>query len=416
MQRDRQPRREPAPQPIPVDVAFLPERNKLGAIVKEMHRTRKAYPIMELASLFIAKADHHLLKLQLSAGREGDGDPTLFQCKANGLVSSDQAGLVKHLMLHHLEDFYDVEVEEGEAPTGNFVCVGRCRITREILGPPNHHGFQARIQQMVTTRFPGMTADDYRQKVEIVHDLELVEQWKNENRLQKTYKVKKRKSTSDSAEGEEPEDTRERMTEEQARRHFQAQLVPKLIQSCRRAIVPARVAQSIPDPALKREIREAWQKESRFPLSLNLAMRPAFRHMRLHIFKVNRKDAFVTAVHPRPLDSGAAIETIRAEMEFLREHPGCTRQDLVDGLQPGNDPNSAEVTDVLNNLRWLIDRGHVIEFYNGRLSVPTAMRAPESRGQQHRRRRHRRGEGKPPGDHEARRESPGDGASGASNA
>jgi len=372
--RNRRPTREPVSPPLPVDIAFLPDRNKLNAMVKEMHRTRKAYPIMDLASLFIGKPDHHLLKIQVRNGKESRDDTTLFQFKPNGLVCSDRTRLIQHLVSHHLDDFYDVEVEEGEAPAGNFVCVGRCRLSGEILGPPNYHGFQARIQKMVSTRYSNMTADAYRAKVEMVHDPELVEQWKNENRLHKKYRMKEKAPSGDELEGEEKEDTREVFTEEQAGRHFQEEVLPKLIHTCRRAIVPAKVALNIPDPGLKREIRDAWQKESRFPLSLNFAMRPAFRHMRMHIFKVNKKDAFVTAVHPRPLDPGAAIETIRDEMTFLRDHPGCTRQEMVDGLRPGSDPNSPEVTEVLNNLRWLIDRGHVIEFYNGRLAVPTASR------------------------------------------
>jgi hypothetical protein len=385
--RDRRPKREPVAPPIPVEIAFLPDRNKLSAMAKEIHRTRKAYPIMELASLFIGKPDHHLLKIQLRSDQESRGELSLFQFKPNGLISTDRSQLIQHLVSHHLNDFYDVEIEEGDAPAGNFVCVGRCRLSGEILGPPNYHGFQARIQKMVSTKFSNMTADAYRAKVEIVHDPELVEQWKNENRLHKRFRIKEKNPAVDETDGEEKEDTREVLTEEQASRHFQEQMIPGLIQTCRKAIVPAKAALNIPDPGLKREIRDAWQRESRFPLSLNFAMRPAFRHMRMHIFKVNRKDAFVTAVHPRPLDPGAAVETIRAEMTFLRDHPGCTRQEMVDGLQPGSDPNSAEVTEVLNNLRWLIDRGHVIEFYNGRLAVPTAARASVPGGDRGRRKR-----------------------------
>ena len=394
--RDRRPKREPVAPPIPVEIAFLPDRNKLNAMVKEMHRTGKAYPIMELASLFIGKPDHHLLKIQLRNDKESRDGLNLFQFKPSGLISTDRERLIQHLVRHHLDDFYDVEVEEGEAPAGNFVCVGRCRITGEILGPPNYHGFQARIQEMVSTKFSNMTADAYREKVEIVRDPELVEQWKNENRLHKKFRIKEKTPAGGEADGEEKEDTREVMTEEEARRHFQDEVIPSRIQASRRVIVPAKAALSSPDEGLKREIRDAWQRENRFPLSLNFAMRPAFRHMRMHIFKVNRKDAFVTAVHPRPLDPGAAIETIRAEMAFLRDHPGCTRQELVDGLQPGNDPNSAEVTEVLNNMRWLIDRGHVIEFYNGRLAVPTAARASDKGGDRDRSRRQRRPRRKPP--------------------
>ena len=48
---------------------------------------------------------------------------------------------------------------------------------------------------------------------------------------------------------------------------------------------------------------------------------------------------------------------------------------------PGIREDAPEVTEVLSPLRWLTERGHVVEFSNGTLSVPTSRRpAPPSLG------------------------------------
>jgi hypothetical protein len=420
-----------------VDVRFLPDRQKLGAMVREMQDDQKAYPIMELASLFIQKADHYLVKMEAREPREGEVAVRLYQFTPSQAVFTSRERLTQYALANHLDDHFEVEETEGPAPIGNFQCVCRCTMTGTLLGPPNYHGTQARIQQMVTTRFPRLGIEEYRTRIETIRDPELVEQWKQESRVQKRYRLKTAKppaaqhadppaaeppvpepdepaelpdpapvvesdagtiamesppapdledptaevpATAEYAPGAAPDEDASSdgaeaspaMTREEARQYFLDRILPKMVREAKRAVMPATVAQRLEDPALKWVIRDAWQRENRFPLSLSLAMRPAFRHMRLHLFKVNRKQVFVTAVAPRPLDADAAIAAIQRELEFLRAHPGCTRRQLVDGLCPGEPLDSPRIAEVVGNLRWLIDKGHVIEFYNGRLSLPSA--------------------------------------------
>ena len=426
-------------------------------MVKEMQEHQKAYPIMELASLFIQRPDHYLVKVETHEPRQGESAVRLYQFAPTQAAFSSRDRLAHYALAHHLDDYFEVEEIEGAAPTGNFQCVCRCTLTGALLGPPNYHGTQARIQQMVTTRFSRMGMDEYRSRVETVRDPDLVEQWKRESRTKRVYRLRSAErprdgetnapaaehpagissesAASDSAPpdfaaapppqeasaDEDPRDPsvaaeespaamdsapqaepsaesvpdadaagepeapdpsppppRERtddaptMTLEEAKQYFLDHILPGLVRESKRAVMPATVAQRLDDPALRWAIRDAWQRENRFPLSLSLAMRPAFKHMRLHLFKVNRKQVFVTAVPPRPLDADAAIDSIQRELQFMQDHPGCTRQQLVDALCPGEPLDSPMIAEVVRNLRWLIDKGHVIEFYNGRLSLPSA--------------------------------------------
>ncbi|MBN1557907.1 MAG: hypothetical protein JW951_07155, partial [Lentisphaerae bacterium] len=129
-------------------------------------------------------------------------------------------------------------------------------------------------------------------------------------------------------------------------------------------------ARRIADPALRRAVSEAWARETRFPLSLSLALRAAFRHKRLYLFKAGSGQTFVTATRPAPLDTAHVVAHLREVLGSLGEHPGSTRKQLVERLRPGADPGSAEGREVLAPLSWLIEKGHIIEFFDGSLSVP----------------------------------------------
>jgi hypothetical protein len=65
-----------------------------------------------------------------------------------------------------------------------------------------------------------------------------------------------------------------------------------------------------------------------------------------------------------------AVEPIRAMLQLIREHPGWNRAQLVEHLKPGTAPGTEAAAELLNPLRWLIEKGHVIEFFNGTLSAP----------------------------------------------
>ena len=136
-----------------------------------------------------------------------------------------------------------------------------------------------------------------------------------------------------------------------------------------RAIVPSKIAQDLEDRDITHAIRRVWAKESHFPLSMSFAMRAAFRHMHLYLFKAGKIN-FVTHIKPRAIKPSDTIESIAEVLVFLKENPGSTRKHLLEVLHPSLDPDSKEAKEALGPLSWLIERGHIIEFFNGTLSVP----------------------------------------------
>ncbi len=352
-ERERTPRGER----LPVDVFFIPERQRLALLVRDIQSSGRAYPLMELASRFLSNPNFHLVKLE--ARRESDAAAPLrfHQCQECKRVYLDHTALLEHAVAAHLGKYFKREEIQTEPPAGNFVCVARCRLSGELLGPPNYHSYNERMQQIRRTRFPNMSLDDYRQHIETVRDPELIEKWKQECRTQIVYR-------------EQGVENAPALKQAEAEKLFIEKYAAAMLTEGFRAILPAGVTLELENGPLKQTIRDAWQRESHYPFTLAMALRPAFRHMRLHLFKVNKGQTFVTAIKPHPLEARQVVEPIRVALDFLREHPGCTRLELLNGMKPGISPESSEAAELLSPLRWLVEKGHVIEFFDGRLSVP----------------------------------------------
>ena len=337
---------------IPVSVSFLPEQKRLASLVRQMHHARRAYPLMDLANLFIHDTEGYLVKIEVDKNAD---DFKLFQCKRCKSVACSKEKMEQHLMSKHLEDIYEKEEIETDPPSGQFVCVARCRKSGVLLGPPNHHSYTDKLNELHQSRFAHLSLDDYKRNIETIRDEELIEQWKEQNRKKTIYKLKS-----------DPE--AEPLDQARAEAAFRKK-IPTLYEETLRAVVPSKIAQGLDDRNITHAIRRVWSKESHFPLSMSFAMRAAFRHMHLHLFKAGKIN-FVTHIKPRPVKPEDTIESIAEVLRFLQEHPGSTRQHLLEILHPSIDPKSPEAKEALQPLGWLIERGHIIEFFNGTLSVP----------------------------------------------
>ena len=52
---------------------------------------------------------------------------------------------------------------------------------------------------------------------------------------------------------------------------------------------------------------------------------------------------------------------------------------MLRDLHPESTEESPEAIELNGRLRWLIERGHVIHFYNGALSIPTSANRADTR-------------------------------------
>jgi len=338
-----------------VSVRVLPEQRQISAAARQLHTSKRSYPLADVASLFLSKPN--ACYIRIDAQQTGTGGK-LFQCSACKVTALDRSAAVGHVTKTHFQEYFERVETEIEAPRGNFTCVARCGLSGVLLGPPNHHSYNERVNELHGTRFADMPLEEYQQRIEIVHDESLIEKWKEDTRKQVRYRRKDAPAEEEPVKWLDAEDV------------FVKQVVPGLVQETRKAVLPLDVARQTDDQVLRRILRDAFESEHRFPRSLLLALRAAFRHKHLHVFRAGRRFEFVTAIRPRPLDPDHAIAPIREVLMHLHDHPGRTREKLLEALRPGSSPDSPEGREVLSPLGWLIDRGHIIEFFDGTLSVP----------------------------------------------
>ncbi len=351
---------------LPVEVSFIPDRDRLGAVVRQLHAVRRAFPLPYLAQLFMLKPEYHWIKLE-AKGVNGNEPLQFFQDRISKAVFLDETKLRDYIVGAHLERHYERIEEETEPPTGNFVCVGRCRISGKLLGPPNYHGFNEKVVETHRLHAAHLPLDQYRNKIEMVREPEVIEQWKTSCRSRVRYKPKDADETSTSS-----------FTMVQAEQDFLQRHAAGYMSSGSKIIMPGSAVSLLVDEPLRQQIQTARSKEDRFPFTMMLAVRPAFRRMRLHVFKAGKDHNYVTAISPRPIDAEHAIESIKEMINLISEHPGWTRQRLVEKLFPGCAMDDPVVAEKLSPLAWLVEKGHVIEFFNGAFAVPGHLRMIES--------------------------------------
>jgi hypothetical protein len=189
-------------------------------------------------------------------------------------------------------------------------------------------------------RYPGMSEEEYRSRIEMVRDSEVIEEWRRGATKKTVYTAK-----SGGAE----------LTRDQAEAEFKRNFCASLVDVPRHLMITADIALKSPELPLKAAVEAAIAAERRAPSNMCFALRGAFHHRKLKFFRANdaRGPEFVTSVEYRPFDSAHAIAELAAVAEFIASNPCCDKSEL-----PGGE-------ETLKHLAWLVSTGHVVSFTNG---------------------------------------------------
>ena len=345
-------RRRASPSDYPLDITLLPNQKHLASVVRQVHQSHRAYPLIDLANLLITDANACCVKLEVL---KNETEFRLFQCGVSGFVSVDESAVQSYVIRNHLDQFFDVVVEERDPPKGSFPGVSRCTKTNTIIGPSNHHSYAEAVEQWHAMHFPDQPLERCKAWLEVVKDEEMVEAWKVAFSEQERFRLK-------------TEPAGVLMTRRQAEQHMVRHADHRTVKS-RKVVVPLAIVLASKDNVLTAMINRVLVKERRFPLNLSHAMRAAFRHMKLHLFKVGKIN-YVTAIKPIKLDESGVSEEVLQVFSVLKKKPGCTRNELLQALLPSLEADSDEGRAALKPLGWLIERGHIVEYYNGKLALP----------------------------------------------
>ena len=336
-------------RPLDVDVKVLPETKALGTIIRKLQNDIHAYKFKDLAYFFLDNPQSVLLKITPRAGSDGAARPAFFQCKACGFASTREEDVVDHAVAAHLGDYFDAKEIETEPPKGNFSCVAKCGLSGVLLGPPNIHEFNSIVAEMVRTKFPQMSEEQYRLHIDMVRDPEVIEEWRR-GAVRKTVYFAKGQSEVEGA---------TQYTREQAEGEFRRTFLPSILTRPKHLMLTADVALKSPVKPLVWAVNDALAAERRSPYAMCFALRGAFHHRKLKFFRVNdaRGPEFVTNVEYKEFDSAHAIPELAAAADFLAGHP------CLDKSEFPPEP------DFEKHLSWLVTTGHAIAFTNGVYSI-----------------------------------------------
>jgi len=359
---------------LPLEIRVLPEQKALGAIIRRVQTSHRAFPLRDIASLFLDNPQSCLIRIEPLK----DQQVPLFQCKVCGFPALTEEEVRTHLTNHHMQDFFDVEEVDCEPPTGVFNSVARCSLSGELLGPPNHHSFAYKLQEVLRTKYPNMSEETYRARIEVVREPEVIEQWRQQCTKKKIYRrkgvVTETAPVAPTVEGEEvqaePLPKAPPLTREVAELVFSREIVPAQLSNVKHLVCTAAIAVNTTSRVLGAMLRDTLNRERRFPASLFFALRGAFRHRKLHLFRVNdaKGPDFVMLKTPLALDTAHTVQALHDVLTYVTEHPACTKIELVNNL---SGTEEAKKKEILIHLAWLLEKGHLIEFYNDVLSAPT---------------------------------------------
>ena len=114
------------PPDLPIDVRVLPEQRQISAVARQLHGTKRSYPLPQVAALFVDKPAACYFRIEADRG-----DPVLriYRCKSCGAVAASVERLQSHLQEKHIEEFFAKEEMDVDPPKGEFTCVSRCGLS-----------------------------------------------------------------------------------------------------------------------------------------------------------------------------------------------------------------------------------------------------------------------------------------------
>ena len=349
--RDRKPRFEERPRPLDCEVKILPETKALGTIIRKLQGDTHAYKLKDLAYFFLDNPESILLKITPRAPQgEGVASQTFCQCKACGFASTKEEDVLSHILAAHLADYYDAKEIDCEPPKGNFNCVAKCGLTGVLLGPPNIHEFNSVVREMIRTKFPEMSEEQYRAHIEMVRDADAIEEWRKGATKKTVYFAKGQAEVEGAAQ----------FTREQAEGEFRRTILPSLVEHPKHLMITASVALKSPVKPLVWAVNDAIQAERRAPAAMCFALRGAFHHRKMHFFRANdaRGPEFVAGLEYKAFDAAHAIPELASAAQFVVDHPCCDKSEFP-----------KDVPEFEQHLNWLVSTGHVVAFTNGVFSA-----------------------------------------------
>jgi len=355
---------ETAQRPILLEgweIKFLAEPRGIDGLLKQIKSSAKTYSLFELARLVLEKSARYLVEFQRKSG------PALFQVVEDGTLWLSGSDATARLLSTQMEKFYRLERVAVEAPKGAYPIIAQCGVSGVLLGPPNHHDYQLKLQKLHAERFSNMAFDIYKARVRMVRDEESIQKWRDEQSTQDVY------FPLETPEGAEPESLKNLV---EVAEHFQKNyFATAIINPGDQFTVSGSAPVNDSAPAVIEFTRRELDNLIRFPLPLANTLGQKLAAGGLQIFKAHENITYVSVARPKMLDRQAnpVSESLAAILDYLESNAGKSRAEqwkaLLELPTLPSDPALREPA-LLRDFHWLLLQGHVIDFASKGLEIP----------------------------------------------
>jgi hypothetical protein len=370
-------RRESEPVQRPVllegwEIKFVPEPRGVDGLLKQIKSTAKTYSLFELARLVLEKSARYLVEFQRKSG------PSLFQVVADGTLWLSESDAAARILATQLDKFYRLERIAVEPPKAASPIIAQCGMSGVLLGPPNLHDYQLKVQKLHAERYGNMAFDIYKARIRMVRDEESIQKWRDEQSSQNVY------FPLEAPEGSEPEPLKNLA---EVAEHFQKNhAATAIINPGDHFTAPGSAPVNDSAPAVIEFTRRELDNLIRFPLPLANTLGQKLAGGGLQIFKAHENITYVSVARPKLLDRQAnpVSESLAAILDYLESNAAKPRAEQWKALLAlptlPSDPALREPA-LLRDFHWLLLQGHVIDFASKGLEIP---RRPTTRPPQER--------------------------------
>lgn len=355
------------------ELQFIPDSHGIEGLARQIKTGTKAFPLFELARLVLEKPERFRVEFK----RAADTASSLFQLKIDGSVWLSEQEAIAHLLAHHLDAFYRRERVPVEPPKGVYTSVAQCGLSGVVLGPSNYHDYQSKIRKLHAERFAHMPFEAYKNRIRIVKDEALIQQWKDElSSKDEFYPL-------EIPERSEPVKLG---TLAEVEAHFRQNHMGAQVEAIRsRVALPGAMAVNRSAPPVQLLVRRSLDELRRFPLPMVHLISRQLESKGLKIFKAHQNVTYVAPASPRYLDREATpvSEAVWGMLEYLETHvstPRAGQWKALLELRPlaPEMSESARETAVMADFIWLLREGHVMDYAARGLEVARKPAQPKA--------------------------------------
>lgn len=285
--------------------------------------------------------------------------------EGGGLFLSREEALANALTAEVVEKYYRVEEYEKEEPKGIFNSIAVCGFSGALIGPPNHHSYQNNVRKLHRERFANMTVEDYKRRIKVEADPEVVEKWKEQEKkgMRWTYRP-----------SEEGEDAKPLVFESRpdVEAHFRRTHGDEVIREMREVAVGGDVTRDRLSPGLGILMRQAVERAQKHLFEMSQKLAAGLERRGLKTFKRRSGKFYISRVRPRAIPEGLIFADRLAQIvAMLKGGAGIKTKQILDTLAPVYQPEEGETklsdeqVSVLKDLHWLANEGYVIEYSDG---------------------------------------------------